>query len=457
MSETLAPARPVGNDFHGALKRLKPAIEAEYRRLTPRSAALFEAATSVFPGGFTRDAYLRAPYAPFLESGRGALLRDADGRELVDMWFNATALPLGHCHPAVQAAAAEQLAKGTAFFGPGETDLALGRLVLDRLMPEGRIRFTNSGSEAVMLALRLARAFTGRPIVAKFEGSYHGSYDDVSWSVGAGAAAMGEAERPNAAPDTLGLPAALGRALVLPFDDLPAASRLIEEYATDIAALIIEPMASRMGHIVPERGFLEGLAALCRHHGILLVFDEVIAFRVGYRGAQGLLGITPDLTTLGKIIGGGFPVGAVVGRAEIMEASRPFVATRVTHAGTFNANPMTMAAGLATMRLLTEPVFAELAARGAALRARLAALCEGLPLQVTGAGSLFKITALDRPIRSYRDSVHADRAWEQVASLALLNRGWLLTPQLQGCVSVVTTDAQLDGFVAAVAEVIRLG
>ncbi len=193
MSTAAAVAHRLANDFYAPLKRRRAEIEARYRALTPRSAALHAAAESVFPGGFTRDAVLRRPYAAFIESGAGSVLADADGRRVVDFWFNATSLPLGHCHPAVQAAAAAQLRKGTAFFGPGRGELALGQLLLERLMPDGsgRVRFTNSGSEAVMLALRIARGYSGRPVIAKFEGSYHGSYDDVSWSVGAGAASMG--------------------------------------------------------------------------------------------------------------------------------------------------------------------------------------------------------------------------------------------------------------------------
>ena len=446
---------PLTNDYYAGLKRHAAAIEARYRALTPKSAALFADAQTVFPGGFTRDAFLRKPYAPFVQSGDGAVLTDADGRQIVDFWFNATSLPLGHRHPKVIAAVSDQLQRGTAFFAPGENEIALGHEVLSRLPGADLIRFTNSGSEAVMLALRLARGHTGRDLIAKFEGSYHGTYDDVSWSVGPPASQLGPADRPNAAPESAGLPAALGRTLVLPFNDLEATTRIVEEHAKRIAAIIIEPMANRMGLILPSGEFTRGLRALCDRHGIVLIFDEVIAFRVSYQGAQGLLGVTPDLTTLGKIIGGGFPVGAVAGRRDIMMRSAPYQAGRVTHAGTFNANPVTAAAGLATMRELTPALFERLAATGADIRARLAGICTGLPLQVTGAGSLFKITATDRPIRSYRDAVTADRAWEELASLDLLNKGFLTTTQLQGCVSAVTTPAQIDGLVAAIETAVR--
>src|SRR5262249_20498574 len=215
----------------------------------------------------------------------------------------------------------------------------------------------------------------------------------------------GRPRRRPAPPEGAGLPSPLGRALVLLFDDLAATRGRVGEHARDVAAIIVEPMANRMGLIMPSRAFVEGLRALCDRHGILLIFDEVIAFRVGYHGAQGVLGVAPDLTTLGKIIGGGFPVGAVGGRHDVMMASAPFRAGRVTHAGTFNANPMTAAAGLATMQALTPDVFDRLAATGEQVRARLRQICDGLPIQVTGAGSLFKLTATDRSIRNYRDAV----------------------------------------------------
>jgi glutamate-1-semialdehyde 2,1-aminomutase len=443
------------NDFYEGLKRHRDAIEQRYRKLTPRSAELYQQAQQVFPGGFTRDAFLRKPYQPFVESGEGSVLTDADGRKIVDFWFNATSLPLGHRHPKVMAAAAEQLARGTAFFAPGALELELGREVCDRVPSGQLIRFTNSGSEGVMLAIRLARGFTGRDAIGKFEGSYHGAYDDVSWSVGPAAEKIGAAERPIAAPESAGLLASSGRTLVLPFNDLAATTRLVEENAAKLAAIIVEPMANRMGLILPDKPFIEGLRALCTRYGILLIFDEVIAFRVGYHGAQGLLGVTPDMTTLGKIIGGGFPVGAVAGRADVLMLSAPFKAGRVTHAGTFNANPMTAAAGLATMRELTPEIFDRLAATGEMIRERLRKICDGLPLTVTGAGSLFKLTATDRQIRNYRDALTADRAWEEIASLELMNRGFLMTTQLQGCVSLVTSEQQIDDLLGAIAEIVR--
>jgi len=450
--------KPGRNDFFGGLMEKSDEIEARYRALTPRSQALYERAGAVFPGGFTRDAVMRSPYAPFVASAHGTAMTDADGRTITDLWFNATSLPLGHAHPEVVAAAAHQLSIGTAYFAPTELELALGELLVERIPCAERIRFANSGSEAVMMALRFARAFRDRAtVVVKFEGSYHGSYDDVSWSVAPSLADVGPADRPTPIPETAGLAGTEARVTVLPYNDAQTLRDHVERHHEQIAAILVEPMANRMGLILPDLAFVQEARALCDQFGIVLVFDEVIAFRVAYDGAQGLLGVTPDLVTLGKIIGGGFPVGAIAGRADILDASDPAckAGRRVAHAGTFNGNPMVGAAGYATMALLTREVFDRINALGAHVRAELSRICEGLPLQVTGAGSLFKINATPHPIHNYRDAATVDAKWEQLASLALLNEGFMLTPRLSGCVSVVTPQDEIDAFLAAFRRIVR--
>jgi glutamate-1-semialdehyde 2,1-aminomutase len=449
----IANQNSLDNNFYGALKSRRQAIVADYLRQTPVSAERFARAKRTFPGGFTRDAILRAPYAPFIERAEGSTMIDADQRRIIDLWFNATALPLGHAHPLVVEAGLGQLPLGTAYFAPTTKELALGELLVGRIPCAERIRFANSGSEAVMMALRFARAFTGRPLIAKFEGSYHGAYDDVSWSV-APTAAMGPADAPYAVADTAGLVSPDSRVLMLPFNDTVALERMVEARHADIAVILVEPLANRMGLLMPQPGFLATARRLCDRYGIVLLFDEVIAFRWGYHGAQGEVGVTPDLVTLGKVIGGGFPVGAIAGKAEILERSAPEATGRVTHAGTFNGNPMVGACGLATMQLLTMDAFAAMNAMGGRVRQRIAQLVEGLPLQVTGAGSLFKITATGRTLAGYRDAMTSDKAWEQTASLALLNAGYMLTPNLAGCVSTVTSEAEIEGFLGAFAELL---
>jgi glutamate-1-semialdehyde 2,1-aminomutase len=446
MDRPVAYAPRTGNDFYGAVTARQGETIAEFRALTPKSGELAARAAKVFPGGFTRDAFMRTPYAPFVTGGTGTQLTDADGRQLTDLWFNATSLALGHAHPLVVQAVQAQAAKGTAYYAPTEHELLLAELLTARIPSFEQIRFANSGSEAVMMALRFARAKRNSKLIVKFEGSYHGSYDDVAWSVSPQLAKAGAAEAPNAVADTGGLAAADGRVTVLPFNDAAVLHDYVETHHADIAGLIVEPMANRMGLLMPDPAFLAEARALCDKYGIVLIFDEVIAFRVGYRGAQGAMGVAPDLTTLGKIIGGGFPVGAVAGRRDILALSAPGQAGRVAHAGTFNGNPMTAVAGYVTMQALTPEVFERIGALGAYVRQRLGAITDGLPLQVTGTGSLFKITATDRPIHNYRDAATANKLWESTVSLALLNAGFLMTPTLSGCVSAVTTQAELDAF-----------
>ena len=458
--------RPEAADaaFYAELHAQGPAIEARYRSLTPGSLASFRRATSVFPGGYTRDAVMRSPHPTFVDRAQGTALIDADGRRLVDFWFNATSLPLGHAHPAVVAAIAGQAPKGTAYYAPTLHEVRLAEALLPRLPGAERIRFTNSGSEAVMMAVRFARAWraAGTPAgrtppttLVKFEGSYHGSYDDVSWSVSPKPEKAGPPARPVPVAESAGLAGAEGRVVVLPFNDAQGLRAWVDAHADSVAAILVEPMANRIGLVMPDRAFLAEARALADRHGIALVFDEVISFRVGYRGVQGEVDIQPDLTTLGKIIGGGFAVGAVAGRASILDLSAPDRAARVTHAGTFNGNPMTSAAGRATLDLLTPEAFARLGELGAQVRAGLAEAARGLPLQVTGAGSLFKVTALGRGVRDYRDAAASDKRWESLCSLALANEGFVLTPGLSGCVSTVTTRAEADALVSAFRDIVR--
>ncbi len=442
--------------FYDALKARAGEIREKYLKVTPQSRELMERAKSVFPGGYTRDSLLRKPYPTFIVSGSGETVLSADGRQIFDFWFNATSLVHGHRHPAIDWAIRDQLDLGTAFYGPGQVEIEHAERLLGRVVGADKIRYANSGSEAVMMALRIARAFTGRSVVGKFEGAYHGIYDDVSWSVGPQLKDMGLAGDPVGVPDSAGLPAADGRTVVLPFNDISAAVALIERHANNLAAVLVEPFANRIGMIMPEPEFLQALGQVCSAHGVLLIFDEVVSFRNGYRGAAGTLGITPDLTTLGKLIGGGFPVGAVAGRGDLLDVTSNERPSRVVHAGTFNANPVTMAAGLAALDALTPDAVDRMTALGERARQALREVCAGLPLQVTGGGSMFKITAVANPIRSYRDAVLADSEWEAHASLQLLNEGVLVTPKLQGCVSSVTTPEAVDRLVEAFRGIVKL-
>ncbi len=446
----------LANDFYAPLKARAAEIESRYRVLTPNSAALFDEAKKLYPGGYTRDAIIRNPYAPFIRRGHGTKLIDCDDRSITDFWFNATSLPVGHAHPRVVEAVTRQAQAGSAFYAFSENELQLAQRICERLPSAERVRFTNSGSEAVMVAIRLARAATGRDLLIKFEGSYHGTYDDVYWSVAPPVDHAGDADRPTPVADTGGLPSGEGRVLVLPFNNPEILRQVMAERGKDVAAIIVEPMANRIGLVLPETKFLQAARAVCNDRGAVLIFDEVIAFRLGYNGAQGTLGVTPDLTTLGKVIGGGLPVGGVAGLASVLDISDPSRPNRMAHAGTFNANPITVAAGSATLDELTPEVFSRINAFGADVRQRLRDACEGLPLQVTGAGSLFKVNATSRQIHDYRDAVTVDREWEQLASLALLNDGFMVTTSLQGCVSTETTPTEVDALIDAFSGILKV-
>ncbi|HET9221861.1 MAG TPA: aspartate aminotransferase family protein, partial [Roseiflexaceae bacterium] len=329
-------------------------IEQRYHDSTPRSQALYQRATGALPGGNTRTTLYMQPYPFYFDHGSGCRVYDADGNERLDFINNYTSLILGHAHPKVVAAVERQVGRGLSAAAPTELEVALAEAIKERLPSIDLLRFTNSGTEATMLALRAARAYTGREKIAKIIGSYHGSHDYASADP-----ATANAGIPESVVDTL---------VMLPFNDPQAAEQIVERHRHELAAVIVEPVMGAGGVIAAEPKFLQTLRAITARHGIALIFDEVIAFRLGYHGAQGRYGITPDLTTLGKIIGGGLPVGAVGGREALMACFDPRRPGAIGHGGTFNGNPMTMAAGLATLEELTSATYEHLEALGRDLK-----------------------------------------------------------------------------------------
>lgn len=388
------------------------------------SRALFERALRVLPGGNTRTTVFMQPFPLYAVRGEGCRVWDVDGAVRIDCINNFTAMIHGYAHPAINAAVGEQLLQGTCFGQPTESEIDLAELLCERLPAVEQVRFTNSGTEAVMMALKAARAFTGRAKIAKVEGAYHGSYDYAEVSLDSQPQNWGE--QPASIAYAEGTPPrVLQDVLVLPFNDIDAAERLIRQHGAELAAVLIDPLPNRAGLIPAEPAFLRMLERVCKEVGCLLIFDEVISFRLGYSGAQGLWGVMPDLTTLGKIIGGGFPVGAVGGRAEVMAVFDPRQGKpALPHGGTFSANPVSMRAGLASMRLLDAAAFQHLARIGQQVREGIdqALARHGVPGQAVGLGSLLKVHFTDQPLRDYR-SAYADA--EQSRRLALFNRGLL--------------------------------
>src|SRR5436189_2047405 len=327
--------------------------EALYRQTTAASRALHEKAVAVMPGGTTRTTTYFDPYPLYIERGEGCRIWDADGTERIDMLGNYTAMILGHAHPKIVEAIRNQAARGTGFAAANPVEVELATLLCERVPIRDAVRFCNSGTEATMFAMRLARAFTGRPSIARMEGGYHGTHDYAEVSTHPAAAEAGPAEEPRAAPDSMGTPGwALEEVVVLPFNNASAAERIIRREGSRLAAVILEPIIGAGGVIPATPEFLRRLRDVTHELGILLIFDEVISFRVAPGGAQELYGILPDLTTLGKIIGGGLPVAAFGGRADVMELLDPRRPGFLPQAGTLNGHPLGMAAGVATLALL---------------------------------------------------------------------------------------------------------
>lgn len=416
-----------------------------YTARTPISAALFERAGRVLPGGSTRTTTFSEPYPPYIAEGHGATLTDVDGNAYLDFLGNYTSLILGHAHPEVVAAVEAQVRRGSAFAAPTELEIELAEEIARRVPSIERIRFTNSGTEATMFALRLARAHTGRDVIAKFAGAYHGTHD-------------------LAMTGSVGVPASLGDLVVeLPFNDLSGVEQALAGRERAVAAVIVEPVQGVAGMVPADPAFLTGLREYTRRHGILLVFDEVISFRIGPGGAQGRYGVIPDLTALGKIIGGGYPIGAFGGRAEVMsqlDARRPGA---MVHGGTFNGNPVTAAAGLATLRHLTPERYERLAVLGDRLRSGLTAgfARSGLDAHVTGVASLFQVhlgstgdTGSLATGRASGDQVALAAAKSRAARfyLALLVVGFITAPRGMGALMTPLTEADIDGFVDAAVE-----
>jgi glutamate-1-semialdehyde 2,1-aminomutase len=428
-----------------------------------RSAELFARARGVLPGGNSRTTVYMAPYPPYADSGEGCWVTDVEGDRRLDCLNNYTALVHGHAHPAIVEAATRRLARGASFPMPTPEEIDLAALLCERLPSAERVRFTNSGSEAVMIALKGARAFTGRHKIAKFEGAYHGSYDYAEVSLASTPETWGSLAAPASTPYSKGTPpAVLDDVVVLPFNHTEHAVARIEREAPHLAAVLVDPVPNRVGLVPARVDFLTSLREVTRRHGIVLIFDEVISFRVGYHGAQGALGVTPDVTTLGKIIGGGFPVGAVAGSAEVMSVFDP---TRggppaAPHGGTFNANPVTMAAGLAAMRLLTPAAFARLDELGARLRASLDDCFRhaGVPGRVAGLGSLFRLHAVDRELTDYRSTRTTPAESERLVRIVrrLMEHGVLMSITGLGCLSTPMGEAELEGLVETFAAVLEM-
>jgi glutamate-1-semialdehyde 2,1-aminomutase len=372
-----------------------------------RSKRLFSEAQKYLPGGV--DSPVRAFKAvggnpPFIVKAKGSKIYDADGNEFIDYVCSWGALVLGHANSQVVAAIKRAAERGTSFGAPTELETTLAKMISEAMSSIEMLRFVNSGTEAAMSALRLARAFTRRDKIMKFAGGYHGHGDGLLVRGGSGLATLG-------VPDSAGVPSGYAEnTLVAPYNNLEAVKQILERYPGQIAAIIVEPVAANMGVVLPEPGFLEGLRQLSQEFGALLIFDEVITgFRLAYGGAQGLYKITPDLTCLGKIIGGGLPVGAYGGRREIMQMVAPL--GPVYQAGTLSGNPLAMTAGIETLKILQSPgVYQKLEARSARLEAAVTRAAAKSGVSISRIASLLTVFFTAAPVVDYETATQADTA-----------------------------------------------
>ncbi|HMK84917.1 MAG TPA: aminotransferase class III-fold pyridoxal phosphate-dependent enzyme [Steroidobacteraceae bacterium] len=428
------PTRPAGDCGRTA----RSAIEERYRRLTPRSERLMTEAATAMPGGNTRTTSFHPPYPVVIERGDGPWVFDVDQRRYLDLFCNGLSLIHGHNYAPVREAIQKTLPRGVAWSGASREQIAFAQLLKERVEAIELLRFTNSGSEAGMIAVKAARRLTGRPYIVKAVGAYHGSYPDLE----AGLYGQGDLE---------------GRALVAPFNDLPRYEQLMAKHGSEVAALVIEPVLVTGRVVPPEPGFLAGLEALARRYGALSILDDCLMLRLAVGGSAAKFDLQPDLVVLGKFLGGGTALGAFGGSREVMEIFDPTRRGAVFHGGSFNGNPIGCAAGLVTLRDLTSECIASMDAACLALRSALARRAAQLNLAVTltGVGSVLGIAFTADPKRHEDDPSALGLA--SLFHLACANEGLLIGPGGILTVSTVHDEAAIAfaarGLAAAMGEI----
>lgn len=420
-------------------------VKKTYADARPNSRRLHTEACKYMPGGDTRTATFFLPFPNFIKYGEGAYMYDEDGFKLLDFQNNYTSLIHGHAHPETVEAVREQIAKGSAYTAPFEKQIELSAILTQRFPSVDMIRYTNSGTEANMHALRIARAYTGKAKIIKTEGGYHGTTDVFEASVDPNIKKAGTLDQIKVIPESRGVSEnALKDVLVVPFNDIERTRKMIEEHHRETACIIIEPIMGSAGQITPDLEYLKFLREITEQYHIVLIFDEVVTGRLSLGGAQKFYGVTPDLTTMGKIIGGGTPVGAFGGKQEIMQMYDPRE-KKMYHSGTFNGNAVTMAAGLATMKAYNQEAVDYVNGLGTLFKEGVLKIYDklGLNMKISGAGSIYNILFTDKEVKNYRDVASAHEELNKVLYMSLLTKGVFDAERGMFCMSTAMTKEDI--------------
>lgn len=423
-----------------------------------KSQSLYKEALQVLPGGISRNTIFRRPNPDYVDFGKGCRVTDLDGVTRIDFANNMASLIHGHAHPAIIEAVTHQLQQGTAFTMATEAELRFAQHICDRNQGFEKIRFMNSGTEAVMAGIKAARAITGRPKIAKSEGAYHGTYDYAEVSQKSNPKNWGSVASPQSVPVVEGTPqAALDDVIVFPFNNVDQTLELLDQHADELACVLIDPLPHRVGLIPASQEYMQAIRKWTLDHDCIFLLDEVITFRMGWGGAQDWYEVEPDLTALGKIIGGGFPVGGLVGKDEFMSVLDP---TRdrlpFPFSGTFSANPVTMTAGRVAMELFDRQAVDRLNQLGDYSRLKISQAIEsvGANACVTGAGSMFRVHLKSEAPTGYRETYSDPTENKQIEFLVnfLYERGFMMINTCSAALSTVLSEAEIDSMVESLSE-----
>tara|TARA_B100000678_G_C18187417_1_gene493789 strand:+ start:97 stop:1470 length:1374 start_codon:yes stop_codon:yes gene_type:complete len=433
-------------------------LVAEYRKFSPISESLAKKAKEVFPGGDTRASAHYNPYPLTMSEASGCVLKDADGNEILDFMNNFTSLIHGHTHPQIVESVQKQISLGSAYAAPSQNQIELAEIITERVPSVEQMRFTSSGTEATTMAIRCARAATGRQKIMKMEGGYHGSYEMAEVSLVPMPKERGDLNEPNSLPVDKSFPnSVLEDTVICPYNQPDMAKTLIEKHSSELAAIIVEPVLGSMGMIPATKEFLLTLRDSTTKSGIILIFDEVISLRINQGGAQSLFGVMPDITCMGKIIGGGLPIGAVGGKRELMQLFSPEIANPVMHASTFSGNALTMSAGLPAMKAFDDKECNRINDLAEKLREGFnQAFSQARILgNASGIGSLTNIHFANKQLndsRDFMDGLFRSKHIGNLLHLTMLRNGVMSASRLMFCTSTAMTETEIENAVTSLHE-----